>query len=525
MTDKKSDGAARAVLLGAALAAVFSIAGCGGGGGGGGGGGNGASTGVTAPPGAEGPTSTAGLCAAPRTGIDPSTGVAFTDRAGTLADEKNWVRGWIDQTYLWYDEVPANLQAANYATPAAYFDVLKTPLLTASGRAKDRFHYSYSTAGYGSAQQSTDSGYGVEFAFLNRMPPRRIRVAYTEPDSPAARAGIVRGDTLLAIDAIDAVSAGSKAEVDQLNTALAPPVYGQSHAFKLQSLDGSVRTVNLVSGPIERSPVQNVRTINTPAGRVGYLQFNDHVRKAEAQLVAAIERFRTEGVTELVLDMRYNSGGLLGVASEVASMVSSTAVTQGAVFERLQFNRKNPFALSASASALPFYATSRGYSVPAGQPLPRLGLSRISVLSGPDTCSASESVVNGLRGIGVTVDLIGAATCGKPYGFYPQDNCGTTYFAIQFQGVNAKGFGDYGDGMAPNCAVVDDFEHALGDPSEARFAAALSYRASGVCPAPAVASAARRSAIEAPSPEAAGMPYLDRSVLRANRVVMPGDFE
>ena len=62
----------------------------------------------------------------------------------------------------------------------------------------------------------------------------------------------------------------------------------------------------------------------------------------------------------------------------------------------------------------------------------------MTVLTGPDTCSASESVINGLRGVDVEVNLIGGPTCGKPYGFYPQDNCGTTYFAIQFQGVNAR---------------------------------------------------------------------------------------
>ncbi|MGJ7545256.1 S41 family peptidase [Variovorax sp. LT1R16] len=518
----KPDGAARTVLQGVALAAALSIAGCGGGGGGGGSG-DGASTGATSPPGAQGAASTVGLCAAPRTGIDPSTGVAFTDRAGTLADEKNWVRSWIDQTYLWYDEVPTNLQAASYATPVGYFDVLKTPALTASGRAKDRFHFSYPTAAYGDVQQSTESGYGVEFAYLERSVPRNIRVAYTEPGSPAALAGIVRGDSLLAVDGVDAVNARSQAEVDQLNTALSPPANGRAHLFKLRATDGSVRTVNLVSASIERSPVQNVRTIDTPGGRVGYLQFNDHVRKAESQLVTAMGQLSAAGVNNLVLDMRYNGGGLLGVASEVASMIASPQATQGAVFEKLQFNRKNPFGVSATGSAVLFPTTTRGYSVTAGQPLPRLGLTRVSVLAGPDTCSASESVVNGLRGIGVTVDLIGAATCGKPYGFYPQDNCGTTYFAIQFQGVNAKGFGDYGDGMAPTCTVSDDFEHALGDPAEARFAAALSYRASGVCPVPAVASAARRSAVAAPLPEANGMPYLDRNVLRSNRIVESAD--
>jgi hypothetical protein len=92
-------------------------------------------------------------------------------------------------------------------------------------------------------------------------------------------------------------------------------------------------------------------------------------------------------------------------------------------------------------------------------------------------------VINSLRGVDVQVDLIGGQTCGKPYGFTPVDNCGTTYFTIQFHSVNAKGFGDYADGFAPTCNVADDMAHALGDPAEGLLAAALSYRATNTCPA------------------------------------------
>ena len=112
-------------------------------------------------------------------------------------------------------------------------------------------------------------------------------------------------------------------------------------------------------------------------------------------------------------------------------------------------------------------------------------------------------MVNALRGVGVTVHLVGGTTCGKPYGFLPQDNCGTTYFAIQFQGVNQQGFGDYGDGFVPTCAVADDFGHALGDPAEARLAAALTLRSTGACPA---AAAAKGSGAELQKAEAAGTP-------------------
>lgn len=489
-----------------AAAASLALAGCGGGGGSGG-------AAATSPAPADGGTAPS---------IVPSATVASrcaASNTGTLDDEKSWVRSWIDETYLWYGEVPTTLPTA-YATPVAYFADLKTPALTPSGRAKDRFHYTYDTAQYRSILQSTESGYGVEFAYLARTPPRQIRVAYTEPGSPAAQAGLVRGMTLLAIDGIDAVNAGSQADVDRLNAALAPSANGQAHAFQLRAADGSVATSHLTSASVLRSPVQAVRTLPTPTGNVGYLQFNDHVEKAEVQLVDAVNQLQAAGIADLVLDMRYNGGGLLAVASELATMVAPAASTQGAAFERLVFNAKNPFGLSASQSTLPFYASGRGLSVPAGQALPRLNLPRVTVLTGPDTCSASESVVNGLRGVGVTVHLIGGATCGKPYGFYPEDNCGTTYFAIQFQGVNAQGVGDYGDGLAPTCTVADDFEHALGDANEGRLAAALSYRATGACP---VVTPSKGATSGLQKAELDATPYLDLNVLRSSRIVRPVD--
>src|SRR5256885_15470283 len=100
---------------------------------------------------------------------------------------------------------------------------------------------------------------------------------------------------------------------------------------------------------------------------------------------------------------------------------------------------------------------------------PYTTLFRSFVLTTAATCSASEAVMNGLAGVGVQVIQIGSTTCGKPYGFYPEDNCGTTYFSVEFSGVNAMGFGDYPDGFTPGaaggasfpgCTVADDFTHA-----------------------------------------------------------------
>ena len=120
------------------------------------------------------------------------------------------------------------------------------------------------------------------------------------------------------------------------------------------------------------------------------------------------------------------------------------------------------------------------------------------VLTSEDTCSASEAFINGLRGIDLEVIQIGGKTCGKPYGFYPTENCGNTYFTIQFSGINAKGFGDYADGFTPRpaplfaadvkgCPAQDDLTQPLGSPAEAMLSAALYYANNNSCPPIAVA--------------------------------------
>src|SRR4029453_5362330 len=123
-------------------------------------------------------------------------------------------------------------------------------------------------------------------------------------------------------------------------------------------------------------------------------------------------------------------------------------------FELTQFNDKHRSVdpvTNQQLSPPPFIDKSPGLApgLDQGLQLPTLNLARVFILTGPGTCSASEAVMNGLAGVDVDVIQIGATTCGKPYGFYPEDNCGTTYFSIQFQGVNHKGFGDYADGFVP----------------------------------------------------------------------------
>ena len=443
-------------------------------------------------------------CAIPRVGMSPVTEDSYPDVAGTIDDEKRWVRAWIDELYLWYGEVP-DLDADDYADPVTYFDVLKTSGRTASGAGKDRFHFTYPTAAWEAlSRRGVEPSYGVTWAVVASQPPRRVVVAYNQPGSPAAAANVGRGVEVLSVDGID-VMHGS--DVAGLNAGLSPAEAGETHTFVVRDPGAAApRTVSLTSTAVEIAPVQNVAVIETPTGRVGYLSFSDHIASAESALIDAIRQLGAGGgVSDLVLDLRYNGGGYLAIASQAAYMIAGPERTAGKTFERQVFNDKHQSSNPVTDKPLmpmPFVDVTRGFSTTPNEPLPSLGLSRVFVLTGGGTCSASEALMNGLRGIDFEVIQIGTTTCGKPYGFYPQDNCGTTYFAIQFQGVNAKGFGDYTDGLVPGsvelagipgCVVPDDFTHALGDPAEARLQAALAYRERGTCPPPAAYSHAAQA--------------------------------
>jgi C-terminal processing protease CtpA/Prc len=437
----------------------------------------------------------AAKCAAPRSGANPATpGQNYPDTQGTTFDEKMWLRSWTNELYLWYNEVP-DVNPGNYSV-LDYFELLKTPNKTASGADKDKFHFTYdSQEWYQLSQAGVSAGYGFTWTFVSSTIPREIVVAYVEPNSSLnSSANVQRGARVVSVDGVS-INATSQADVNTLNAGLFPNA-NESHTFVIQDVgSSSTRQVTLQAANVTATPVQNVKTFGAGSSLVGYLLFNDHIATAETGLVQAINTLSSANVNELIIDVRYNGGGYLDIASEFAYMVAGSG-TAGKTFELLQFNNKNTTKDPVTGDTLapvPFHATTQGFSLQEGQNLPTLNLNRVYVITGPDTCSASESIINSLRGIDVEVIQIGSTTCGKPYGFYAFDNCGTTYFSIQFRGVNNKGFGDYADGFSPantvgtagtsvpGCSVRDDFTQPLGSELEGRLKETLQYIASGSC--------------------------------------------
>ena len=461
----------------------------------------------------------ANKCATPRVGADPVTGKNSTDKQGSLNDEKSWLKGWETDFYLWYRELPT-LDPAKYTTALDYFNALKTPATTPSGKPKDQFHFTYLTPDWERLSQSgVEAGYGVTWVLVARSPPRKAVVGYTEPNSPATAAGLVRGDEVIQVDSALVVD-GDK---NVLNAGLFPAALNETHTFVIKKrVGGATQTISLKSDNITSNPVQNVGIIPGTSPKAGYILFNAHIGTAEQKLIDAVNLLKSQGAQDLILDLRYNGGGYLILASELAYMIANPTRTSGKTFEKTIFNDKYPSQDPITGNSLTptaFQASSVGLSGTAGQALPHLDLDRVFVLTGGGTCSASESVINGLLGVDVQVNLIGHNTCGKPYGFYPQDNCGTTYFSIQFEGQNQKGFGEYSDGFVPGgggaagppgCQVADDFNNDLGSPSEARVAAALQFRSTGNCPTP---SSRQQSAVAEEEPFLVRNPFLENRIL------------
>lgn len=457
---------------------------CGGGSGGGGGGGiftGGGSTDSWSAGVYKASSSFENYCAAPRAGASKITGLPFPDRKGTSVQEKNFLRSWSYETYLWFEDLP-DINPNTSENPQQYFNRLISSERTASGSLKDNFHFYEPTENEEAWSAGITYGYGLNLKAYWDV-PRTIYVTYSDTGSPAANRGIKRGAEIVAIDGASVAAVNINTLVD----ALFPSQINAVHEFEIRDAGATTtRKVTLESASLPTDSVSVAKAIAHNGSKVGYVQFNTFIPDAQDQWVTAINSLKNAGVSDLVVDMRYNGGGYIAVAAQVGYMIAG-ANTTNKVFYQDVANSKSP-------KEEPWGFLDTGlYGLNKSLTLPTLNLQRVYVLATEGTCSASELVINSLRGIGVSVYLIGDTTCGKPYGFLPQPNCGTTYYTIQFKAINAKGFGEYSDGFIPSstdngqdkikgCKVADDLKHELGDPNEALLAAALQLRATGTCP-------------------------------------------
>jgi carboxyl-terminal processing protease len=385
-----------------------------------------------------------------------------------VAAQDTWLRSYMLDKYYWSGTSPSP-DPSTFTTVQSYFDAQR--FAGSAAVPFDRWSYIQDSASYTQFfAEGMTLGYGIFVNGVELQLPLRVR--FVEAASPAA-AVLARGDTVLSVNgrsAADLIAANDFAD-------LTPARQGDVLTLQIDSGTGP-RTVTLTAATYALTPVPTSAVLTRPSGaKVGYLVLKDFITQAEAPLVNALASFRAAGATELIIDLRYNGGGRISTANVLTSLIAG-ASNNGKVFAHLNYN-------AAHASSNGDFRLAGGTGA---------AFSRVVVLTGQRTCSASELVVNGLKPY-TQVVTVGAASCGKPFGFNPVTNCGSTISAVNFETFNAQGQGSYYDGIAPTCPVNEDFTGALGSSTEKLTAAATDYLQTGSCPAIATAERSRASAI------------------------------
>ena len=192
------------------------------------------------------------------------------------------------------------------------------------------------------------------------------------------------------------------------------------------------------------------------SSRVGYIHFRNFVQPSVDALSSAFQQLKDQGASDLVLDLRYNGGGLVSVAQHLAGLIAGPPLV-GKVFVNFTHNDKQT---SRNTSYL-FESKPQALTVP-----------RLVVIATRGSASASEAIINGLRPY-MDVKVVGDTTYGKPVGQYGFEFCDKVLYPVAFLVTNSRGQADYYSGIPADCAAADDVDHALADAREGSLAEAL----------------------------------------------------
>ncbi|HEY0116982.1 MAG TPA: S41 family peptidase [Allosphingosinicella sp.] len=422
---------------------------------GGGGGGGGDGTIVVPPPTTPPPAQTAGC---------------------SLRERQDWAAAQLREWYLFPDLLATSANPANYSSVQDYIDALVAP---ARAQNRDRF-FTYVT----SIQEENafyESGSSAGFGFrLALDASNRLLISESFEDTPALAAGIDRGTEIVAIG----TSTGNLRTVSSiiasegsagLNNALGPATIGTSRTFQVRDLNGATRTVTIAKAEYEIDPVSaryGARIINDGGKNVGYINLRTFIGPANTALRSAFAQFKAAGITEVIVDFRYNGGGLVSVAELLSNLLGGGRSTSD-VLSYTTFRAEK-----AVNNQTDFFA-----------PLPEsINATKIAFIGTGSSASASELVMNAfipyLRG---NTALIGSNTYGKPVGQIAIDRpaCDDRLRVIAFATQNADRQGDYFTGLASKfqttCRATDDITRPLGDPQEASIRAALDFLGGRQC--------------------------------------------
>lgn len=409
--------------------------------------------------------------------------------------------------YLWEKNIPSTFNWNNTAFSTAdsvlsgaqgitsFSEGNAYPYISQTGPALDRYSFLDRTGAVANELQGGQGGdFGFQITAVRESSASNnigLYVIYVYPGSPAGNAGIQTG---WKVASMDGTSTSGLTTSSDLSTVSKEFFSDPTTTFTFQKMDGSTTgTVSLTRTNYHIDPVlfDSVYAVN--GENVGYFVYNsfisvtstDNGAEATQEINAAFSKFKTAGVKDLIVDLRYNGGGSVD-ATEYLDNLMAPASANGQVMYSTKYNEDLTNYFNSSSQLQKEYLSPINFSIAADN----LNLSRVFFIVSNNTASAAELTINNLKPY-MNVYLIGDTTYGKPVGFFDipidfvRQNSDTVshvadMYAINFQSVNKNGDGTYFSGMAPSYYYpYFDLSNWGDTKNDARLAAALSFISTG----------------------------------------------
>jgi len=324
-------------------------------------------------------------------------------------------------------------------------------------RLLDRWSFVADYDAFNAEMQGTFVGHGFRIG-IDASGNARIAMIYN--NSPLYANGVRRGWIIRKINNTDPVPAILNETYANL---IGPAQAGITNTFVFLKPDNTEVTISSTKSTFTINTVLVSDTLQLPSGTTGHLVFESFITPSVEELATAFAFFKATNIKDLILDLRYNTGGFLSIAQTLASYIAGNS-SQGTVFAKLQYNNKH----QNENYTFPFITTPSS-----------LDLARVVVITTRSTASASEAVINGLRPL-VNVVCIGDTTNGKPTGMNGWPVAHKYYmWPVTFRMVNSENQGEYYEGFFPAKALLDDITHDFIDREELCLKEAIYYLENG----------------------------------------------
>lgn len=401
--------------------------------------------------------------------------------------------------YLWCDEVSDGFQSWVYGDDPIE-KVASLRYKDSSGNEVDHWTtLMEDCSSFTSSVTGNGKSFGLDFILLRYGDSNVVmEITHTFADSPALEAGIKRGDVFTAVD-------GEALTMSNYASVLNEKIYDYPGTVTLTYLEGQKVTLSAVQ--MYSNPVHVAKTLDVDGTKVGYLHFTNFTLDACEDLVEVFTQFKADGVQELVLDLRYNTGGYVFTGTVLASMIAPLSVVKaGEVFNKDIYNAKLSTTMDTETCfSSSFTATFSSGKKTLDAAAANLNLSRLWVIVTGQSASASESLICGLAPY-MDLTLVGSNTYGKFCGGYLIE-AASWYDSVSKQDTEidcaegkkyTDGWGLYvissryadcnGVTLSMPSGIPADYEvsdnprdgYALGDPSESMLAATLKLLSGGM---------------------------------------------